>query len=70
MLPQTVYNALPGATEGLGNSLYRAAHEEPTLDGVLGGGKVQALRARTHPAYDDVRGAGVHRRHGRRHAPR
>ena len=35
MLPQTVYNALPGATEGLGNSLYRAAHEEPTLDGVL-----------------------------------
>ena len=35
MLPQTVYNALPGASEGLGNSLYRAAHEAPTLDGVL-----------------------------------
>ena len=39
MLPQTVYNALPGATEGLGNSLYRAAHEEPTLDGVLAAAK-------------------------------
>ena len=36
---QTVYNALPGATEGLGNSLYRAAHEEPTLDGVLAAAK-------------------------------
>ena len=39
MLPQAVYNALPGATEGLGNSLYRAAHEEPTLDGVLAAAK-------------------------------
>lgn len=39
MLPQTAYNALPGATEGLGNSLYRAAHEEPTLDGVLAAAK-------------------------------
>ena len=39
MLPQTVYNALPGATEGLGNSLYRAAHKEPTLDGVLAAAK-------------------------------
>ena len=39
MLTQTVYNALPSATEGLGNSLYRAAHEEPTLDGVLAAAK-------------------------------
>ena len=39
MLPQAAYNALPGATEGLGNSLYRAAHEEPTLDGVLAAAK-------------------------------
>ena len=39
MLPQTAYSALPGATEGLGNSLYRAAHEEPTLDGVLAAAK-------------------------------
>ena len=39
MLPRTAYNALPGATEGLGNSLYRAAHEEPTLDGVLAAAK-------------------------------
>ena len=39
MLPQTVYNALPGASEGLGNGLYRAAHEEPTLDGVLAAAK-------------------------------
>ena len=38
-LRQTAYNALPGATEGLGNSLYRAAHEEPTLDGVLAAAK-------------------------------
>ena len=39
MLPQAAYNALPGASEGLGNSLYRAAHEEPTLDGVLAAAK-------------------------------
>ena len=39
MLPQTAYNALPGASEGLGNGLYRAAHEEPTLDGVLAAAK-------------------------------
>ena len=39
MLPQTAYNALPGASEGLGNSLYRAAHEAPTLDGVLAAAK-------------------------------
>ena len=39
MLPQTAYNTLPGATEGLGNSLYRAAHEAPTLDGVLAAAK-------------------------------
>ena len=39
MLPQAVYNALPGASEGLGNSLYRAAHEAPTLDGVLAAAK-------------------------------
>ena len=45
MLPQTVYNALPGATEGLGNSLYRAAHEEPTLDGVLAAAKSSATRS-------------------------
>ena len=39
MLPQTTYNALPGASEGLGNSLYHAAHEAPTLDGVLAAAK-------------------------------
>ena len=39
MLPQAAYNALPGASEGLGNSLYRAAHEAPTLDGVLAAAK-------------------------------
>ena len=39
MLPQAAYNTLPGASEGLGNSLYRAAHEEPTLDGVLAAAK-------------------------------
>ena len=39
MLPQAAYNALPGAAEGLGNSLYHAAHEEPTLDGVLAAAK-------------------------------
>ena len=39
MLPQAAYNTLPGASEGLGNSLYLAAHEEPTLDGVLAAAK-------------------------------
>ena len=39
MLPQAAYNTLPGASEGLGNSLYRAAHEAPTLDGVLAAAK-------------------------------
>ena len=65
MLPQTAYNALPGASEGLGNGLYRAAHEEPTLDGVLAAAKSKRY---AHPAHDDVRGPRRHRRHGRRHA--
>ncbi|MBQ9045959.1 MAG: nucleotidyltransferase family protein [Oscillospiraceae bacterium] len=35
MLGPDVYAALPGAEEGLGNALCRAANEEPTLDGVI-----------------------------------
>lgn len=68
MLPQTAYNALPGASEGLGNSLYRAAHEAPTLDGVLAAAKSKRYALSRIPAHDDVRGPRRHRRHGHGHA--
>ena len=67
MLPQTVYNALPGASEGLGNSLYRAAHEAPTLDGVLAAAKSKRRHGRRHAA---VCACAVHRRAGQGAAAR
>lgn len=39
MLDRAAYAALPDADEGLGNALYRAAHEEATLDAVLASAK-------------------------------
>lgn len=39
MLDRASYAALPDADEGLGNALYRAAHEEATLDAVLASAK-------------------------------
>lgn len=39
MLDRRAYAALPDADEGLGNALYRAAHEEATLDAVLAAAK-------------------------------
>lgn len=39
MLDRAAYAALPDADEGLGNALYRAAHEEATLDAVLAAAK-------------------------------
>lgn len=39
MLDRASYAALPDADEGLGNALYRAAHEEATLDAVLAAAK-------------------------------
>lgn len=38
-LPESAFEALPDAGEGLGRRLYRAAHEEATLDGVLSAAK-------------------------------
>lgn len=35
MLDEDAFNSLPDASEGLGNRLYTAAHEESTLDGIL-----------------------------------
>lgn len=39
MLDRAAYAALPDAEEGLGNALFRAAHEEATLDAVLAAAK-------------------------------
>ena len=38
-LPEAAFDSLPDAGEGLGRRLYRAAHEEATLDGVLSAAK-------------------------------
>jgi predicted nucleotidyltransferase len=39
MLGADDYNALPDATEGLGNKLFKAASVEPTVDAILGAAK-------------------------------
>jgi predicted nucleotidyltransferase len=39
MLGEETYNSLPDASEGLGNRLYAAAHEEVTWDAVLAAAK-------------------------------
>lgn len=39
MLPESAFNGLPDATEGLGNRLCAAAREEPGWDGVLSAAK-------------------------------
>lgn len=41
MLDEETYNRLPDATEGLGNRLYAAAHEEATWDAVLAAAKTK-----------------------------
>ncbi len=41
MLSETAFNRIPGAGEGLGNRLCRAAWEEPTLDGILSAAKTK-----------------------------
>ncbi|MEG1632730.1 MAG: nucleotidyltransferase family protein [Oscillospiraceae bacterium] len=41
MLPDSAYNALPDATEGLGNRLCAAAREESTWDAVLAAAKTK-----------------------------
>jgi len=39
MLPAAEFSKLPDASEGLGNRLYAAVADEPTLDGVLAAAK-------------------------------
>lgn len=41
MFDERYYNALPDALDGLGNRLYRAAHEEASLDAVLAAAKTK-----------------------------
>ena len=41
MLDKETFNSLPDASEGLGNRLYIAAHEECTLDGVITAAKTK-----------------------------
>ena len=54
MLPAADFSKLPDASEGLGNRLYAAVADEPTLRRPRRR-QVEALRPLPHPADDDVR---------------